>query len=828
MDASRFISSLRHDKDYAGQIVHVEELPRREAVFKDLSRPLDERVARVLRERGVQRLYSHQADAIEAVRAGRNVVVVTSTASGKTLCYHVPVLEAWLLDRETRALYLYPTKALAQDQLRGLVRFQELEPAFSFQAGTYDGDTPTATRKRLRDQGHLILSNPDMLHSGILPNHARWAEFFSNLKFVIIDEIHTYRGIFGSNVANVLRRLNRVCEHYGSRPQFICASATIANPGALAERLTGQPMSVVDRDGSPKGPKQIVFWNPPYTDAGHTERRSHNSEARALMVKLISERLPTITFVQTRVVAELLLRYCQEDLQRISPRLANAIKAYRSGYLPEERREIERRLFSGELLGVTSTNALELGIDVGSLDAAIVVGYPGTIASTWQQMGRAGRTTEESLAILIGRNNPIDQYLLNNTGYFFGRSFEEAIIDPENPFILVSHLRCAANELPVDRADEERFGKDAPSIMLVLEEAEEVTLVGDKWFWAGKGYPAADFGLRNMAENTYTIVDTTGPKNQVVGTVDEFGAFMLVHPQAIYLHEAETYFVKKLDLTQRIAYIEKVDSDYYTQAVTEEKIRITETETEKMWRVSKACFGDVTVTTAVIMFKKIKFYSSDSLGFGSLDLPLLELETTGLWLTPSAEVLKRVRELGRIPAEGMMGIANVLPHVIPLFIICDFMDIGTVLDSSNTGSPTVFVYDKYPGGLMFAEKAYEKLEEIMQACLRLISACGCDYGCPSCVGSPTRAWTVQAGALESVERIPDKEAALIILHAMLEIEPYVPRLPPLDVTGPASAQRRAEIAPLPANVECKVRKRIDALRKRRRPAGGDEAQGGGF
>jgi DEAD/DEAH box helicase domain-containing protein len=827
MNVDKFLKEIEHSRDYEKQIIHVQDIPAREAQYGELREPLNPQLEMGLRAQEIERLYSHQVTAIDAIREGKNVAVVTSTASGKTLCYNIPILEEVLRDESTRVLYLYPTKALAQDQLKKIFRYKEINPMFTFETGTYDGDTPTSTRKKLRDSGNLILSNPDMLHSGILPNHTKWSDFFANLKFVVIDEIHAYRGIFGSNVANVMKRLNRICAHYGSSPQFICCSATIGNPKELAEKISGHEMMLIDNDGSPKGPKKFVLWNPPFIDEGKTERRSPNSEARRLMVNLIRDRVQTITFVRARVLAELIYRYCQQDLERIRPSLANKIKAYRGGYLPEYRREIEQLLFSGELLGVTSTSALELGIDIGGLDACIIVGYPGTIASTWQQAGRAGRGDEEAIAILIGYNSPIDQYLMKHPKYLFGQSVENVVIDPDNPYIMVGHLRCAANELPITLEDEQMFGELAPALLELLEENQEVRLAGDKWHWTGTGYPAADFGIRDMAENNYTIVDTTND-NQVIGMLDEFSAFMTLHTQAIYMHEAETYFVQELNLTQKVAYVEKVNPDYYTQAVTETNIRVDETETERKLLQSNAYFGQVTVTSTTIMFRKIKFYSLDSIGFGNLDLPPQELNTSALWIMPPNSALNRVREYGRIPSEGLMGIGNALTGVIPLYVICDYTDIGPVVDSTNTGKPTLFIYDKYQGGLGFAEKSYQLLDQIMESCLELISSCPCEDGCPSCVGSPSRSWSYFDADSESRERIPDKEAALIILHDMLDKEPYVPK--PLSVERKMQAvrgnsveredatlpvRRTREIKRLPENVEAKIRKRVRALKNKR-------------
>lgn len=828
MNAAKFIDRLVSSRYYRDQIIHVEELPPREAVFGTLDRPVPQAIQSVLTEMGITNLYSHQVSAIDALRSGRDIVVVTSTASGKTLCYNIPVLETLLECPGMRALYMFPTKALAQDQLRGLSRFKNINPDLPIMAGTYDGDTPANMRKKLRDEGTIILTNPDMLHQGILPHHPAWSKFFANLRYVVIDEVHTYRGVFGSQVANVVRRLERICRIYGSRPQYVCCSATIANPKEHADRITGRDTLLVDNDGAPKGSKRFVFWNPPFIDDAKMERRSANAEAKDIMAELLKERIQTIAFVRARIVAELLYRYVQEDLQRFGPSLANCVKPYRGGYLPEERREIERQLFSGELLGVTSTNALELGIDVGSLDAAIIVGYPGTIASTWQQAGRAGRSKEESLAVLIGLNTPIDQYMMRHPDYFFGQNPENAIIDPHNPYVTIDHVRVAAYESPITGSDFEWFGEYLPSILEMLEDQKELRRAGNQWFWIGKGYPADDVKLRSMADDSYTIVDTTSD-NTVIGSICESSAFEEVYPEAIYLHDGESYYVDNLDLKQKVAYVKKTDTDYFTQSISERRVDIANAEEERSFRQSTLFFGDIAVMTQVFMFKKIKFFSRDSIGYGKIDLPQVTMETSSFWLVPPLETLKLVKDFGREPTEGMLGIANAASAVVPVFAMCDSMDIGTVVDASNTGVTTLFIYDRYPGGVGFAQKCYRDAEQILEACLELIQNCECDNGCPSCVGSPIPPSFINDPDLTSRGKIPDKEAALVLLHDLLGLEPYIPKKPRPDVLDLAGGARAAgglggqatgssqmpysvppmpEGKPLPINVEMRLRRRL--------------------
>ena len=819
MDFSKFLKQMRNGYEYSGQIAHIEEIPEREASFSDLEGGLHPEIASGLEAQGITELYQHQADAVSATRKGEHAVIVTSTASGKTLCYQIPTFERLLDNPDSTALYLFPTKALAQDQARGLVRFGQDREALQVVSGTYDGDTPPDLRRKLREEGQIILTNPDMLHQGILPNHPRWGRFFQQLKYVVIDEVHAYRGIFGSHVSNVIRRMRRICNHYGVSPQCICCSATIANPKEHAEALVGQPMTLVDKDGSPRGRRRFMFWNPPFLEGSTVDRRSPNTEARWWLTKLLQQRIQAIAFVRARTTAEVIYRHCQEDLARISPKLANSIRAYRGGYLPSERREIERQLFEGELLAVVSTNALELGIDIGGLDSALIVGYPGTIASMWQQAGRAGRNADESLVVYIAQNAPIDQFLMRTPGYFFGQSPEHATIDPQNPHISVGHLRCALRELPVHPQEGEVFGEFTGALLEILEEEGQARELEGKWYYAKSGYPAAEVSLRNMSDKTYTIIEDTENGPNVIGTLDEMSAFFQLHTHAVYMHNAQTYFVDKLDVDRKIANVAAKGLDYYTQAVDDTGIRVNETESELKWRVSDTCFGEVTVSTLVMMFKKVKFEDRDSIGWENLDLPEIKLDTTSCWVIPPREALRLCRDHGRVPTEGMKGIANVMAAVAPLFAMCDPADIGTTIDSSNNGRSTVFLYDRYPGGIGFAEKIHEMLEEVMTACWMVVSECDCEDGCPSCVGAPR---PPESGEDGTKETIPDKEAALMLLHALLEKEVYVPVRPRRVIeavaleNGAASNGEPVEpipVKPMPANVEAKIRRKVRGFRK---------------
>jgi DEAD/DEAH box helicase domain-containing protein len=775
VDAEFFLDALRQQRFFADQIVHVQTLAERPAVYRETADDLHPEVTRALKTVGVQYLYAHQAAAIDHVRRGDSVAIVTGTASGKTLCYVIPVAEMLLADPLATMLFVYPTKALAQDQLRGLEEFQD-ELGIDLLAGTYDGDTPQNQRRKIRDSGNIVLTNPDMLHQGILPQHARWNRFFTHLRYVVLDEVHAYRGVFGSHLANVMRRLGRICRHYGSQPQFICSSATIANPREHAECLCGVPMELVDQDGSPRGPKRFVLWNPPLLGRSARgggenwrqggERRGALGEAVEVMSALVQEGVQTIAFVRTRLAAELIFKDCRDRLRPVSRRLAESIHAYRGGYLPEERRAIERRLADQEILGVASTNALELGIDIGSLDACILVGYPGTVASLWQQAGRAGRGREESVVFLVAQNAPMDQFLMAHVDYLFAQNPEQAVIDPDNPHITVGHLQCAASELPLADDEVESFGPYAGAVLELLEEDEVVRHIDTSWYWASSEYPAAQVNLRNIAGPVYTIQDEAAGQ-RIIGTMDEISAMSQLHDHAVYLHGADTYFVDRLDLDQKIAFVQRRDLDYYTQAVTTSQIRIDEKEQEEELRGGILGYGDVTVTTSIPMFKKIRFHARDSLGFEQLELPPQLLETVAFWYAPPTALVAAMKKRRLLIGEALIGLANLLVEVAPLFVMCDTQDIGAVVDARNLGRDALFLHDRYPGGMGYALRCLERFEDLLRTMAEVVRHCGCEDGCPSCVGSavPASAMTDLDSAVRG--RIPDKQAALFLLDVLL-------------------------------------------------------------
>ncbi|HET7225698.1 MAG TPA: DEAD/DEAH box helicase [Candidatus Eisenbacteria bacterium] len=753
----------------AGALVHTHVLPERPARFGALDPALPAPLGEALAARGIERLYTHQAHAIGHLRAGRDTVVVTGTASGKSLCYHAPVLERLLGEPDATALYLFPTKALAQDQLKGLVRLAAGHPDVlrRLHAGVYDGDTPPPTRRTLRDTANVILSNPDMLHQGILPYHSRWARFLRDLRYVVVDEAHAYRGIFGSQVANVLRRLERIVRHYGGAYTTVLCSATIRNPQQLAESLTGRAIAVVDDDGSPRGEKRFAFWNPPFKDGTRVERRSSNVEGCALFSALLAEGAQALVFAKSRVSAELVYRYARERLERERPALADAIRPYRGGYLPEDRRAIEQALFSGELRGVISTNALELGVDIGGLDAVVMIGAAPTLASMWQQAGRAGRKANASLAILVAYHETVDQYLMRHPEYFFGRSPEAAILDPHNPYILARQLACAAYELPLSDADGPAFGPQLDDIVGALEQAGEARRIDGRTYWATSEFPAARVNLRTMSDNTYTIMNAAAG-NKVIGTVDAISGLELVYPEAIYLHEGGTWFVRELDLEQKAAYVEPREVDYYTQPVLDTNIRVRGAAREQTWRGERVTLGELTYSWQTVAMKKVKFHSLDAIGYHPLDLPRLTLDTTGFWFAPGERAWSAVARAGLNPVEGLQGVRNLFITLLAMLAMCDPMDLGGKIDSSNLGRPALFLFDRYPGGLGFAEQGWARLDELAAAARDHLLACECHDGCPACVGLPTL-WPAQQQDMDLAHAhpIPGKAAARLLLEHWL-------------------------------------------------------------
>jgi len=730
MNLEQMLDYFKSSEKMMNNITAWVELPAREAVYAEFPQFIDVRIREALERRGIRSLYSHQAAAIQAVHDGESIVVVTPTASGKTMCYNVPVLDAILKDEESRALFLFPTKALSQDQVSEL---HELitEAGVDVKTYTYDGDTPQSARKAIRQAGHIVVTNPDMLHSGILPHHTKWTKLFENLKFIVIDEIHHYRGVFGSHLANVIRRLKRICNFYGSNPQFICCSATIANPGELASRITGENVKLIDNNGAPSSEKHFIFYNPPLVNRELGIRRSSMLEAKSIAELLIRNGVQTIVFTRSRLNVEVLVTYLKEIFRGKSEG-DKRVRSYRGGYLPNLRREIEKGLREGSITGVVSTNALELGIDIGALEACIICGYPGTIASTWQQAGRAGRREGVSAAFLIASSSPLDQYIINHPDYFFGKSPENGLINPDNLVILYSHMKCAAFELPF--TDGEKFGVETTEeVLSFMEDARLVRHVGDRWYWMSDVFPADEISLRSASNENFIIIDISEPKPVVIGETDRFSAPMLLHEEAIYMHEGVQYQVEKLDFDDKKAYVRKVNVDYYTDANLAVDLKVIDVFREDNEKIVHRSCGEVSVSALVTMFKKIKLHTHENIGSGPVTLPETEMHTTSYWVS-LPEVLPGLSHTDL--QNGLLGLSNILANAAPIYLMCDPKDICVVhqVRATFTQRPTIYIYDNYPGGVGFSEKLYELHDELFETAEAMVSACGCEVGCPSCVG----------------------------------------------------------------------------------------------
>ncbi len=761
------------------------------ARFADYPDGLHPKLREVLVAAGYERLYTHQRAVYDAQAAGKSAVVVTPTASGKTLCYNLPVLDAILKDPDTRALYLFPTKALAQDQLANLYGLVEALGA-DIGTFTYDGDTPQDARKAIRARAHIVVTNPDMLHKGVLPHHTKWVKLLENLRYVVVDELHSYRGVFGSHVANVFRRLMRLCRFYGSEPQFLCSSATIGNPRELAENLLGREMELIDDNGAPRGEKYFAIYNPPVVNRQLGIRRSALNCARDVALSFLGKGLQTIVFAPSRLATEVLVTYLKQAIET-RPGSEGVIRGYRGGYLPLMRREIERGLRAGSVLGVVSTNALELGVDIGSLDVAVLLGYPGSVASAWQQAGRAGRRSGTSVAVLVANSTPLNQFMAKHPEYFFGAPVEQGRINPDNLQILLNHLKCAAFELPVS-ADESFGGEDLAELLRFLEEEGLLHSAGERWHWTSESYPADAVSLRSVSSDNFVVQDVTR-EPRIIAEVDFDSAPSMVHEKAIYMLEGRSFYVEMYDHKERRVHVREAEVDYYTDAIVSTKVRILDCFENQPVQHARRNHGEVHVTSQVVGFKKIKFHTHENVGAGELQMPENEMHTTSYWLTVPRELMQVLPYTGEERRDGVVALSYTLSQLAALFLLCDRRDLGVAIGDNGQGDaivergiarlwprqggpggageppqlgrgagfdpapredfePNVFIYDNYPGGMGLSQPLYRLHQRLLDESRALIEACPCSDGCPSCVGP--------AGEVGS----RGKEIALALLRAI--------------------------------------------------------------
>ncbi len=729
MPLDNVLDALRTDPELRSGFVEWRELPEREARYSPFPMGTDARLVAALASRGIEQLYTHQAEALAAASHRQNIVVVTPTASGKTLCYNLPVLQAMLADPEARALYLFPTKALAQDQmqeLHGLITALGV----AIRTFTYDGDTPGDARRKVREAGNVVVTNPDMLHTGILPHHTKWVKLFENLRFVVIDELHQYRGVFGSHVGNVIRRLRRVCKFYGSDPIFICCSATIANPRELAENIVRAPVLQIDNNGAPRGRKVVAIYNPPIVNRELGIRAGAVDAARAIASRLLQGGVQTIVFAPSRVRVELLLRYLRESLK---PRVGDPpkVEGYRSGYLPNERRAVERGLREGRVRGVVATNALELGVDIGGLDAAVLTGYPGTLASAWQQMGRAGRRNGPAFSVIVASSSPLNQYVAANPEYLFDTSPEAGLIDTENLLVRISHMKCAAFEVPFE--DGEEFGPQSAELFEMLADEGVLVRAGGRYHWMTEAFPAESVSLRSAAIDNFVVIEQ-GPKPRVIGEVDRPATPLLIHDEAIYMHGGQQYHVDKLDWHEKKAYVRKVDVDYYTDANLAVDLEVLESFERAPASGCDVDHGEVAVREVATIFKKIKLDTNENVGWGRISIPEESRHTTGYWLALNEECAAGFSR-GELQ-DGLWGMAHLLRNLAPIFLMCDPRDLQAVaqIRSPFTERPTLFLYENQPGGVGMSRRLFEIHSQLMRAALDVVLHCGCPAGCPGCVG----------------------------------------------------------------------------------------------
>ncbi|MEQ4573589.1 MAG: DEAD/DEAH box helicase [Gammaproteobacteria bacterium] len=750
--------SRRLERRYRDRITGSFTIPGREGRYAPIPDDVPAALKAALRARGIERLYSHQAEAWEATQRGEHVAIVTPTASGKSLCYTLPVVSA-AMQGDAKALYLFPTKALAQDQVAELLELNRAGD-LGVKAFTFDGDTPGDARQAIRLHGDIVVSNPDMLHQAILPHHTKWAQFFENLRYVVIDEIHTYRGVFGSHVTNVLRRLKRICAFYGAEPQFILCSATIGNPHAHAEVLVEQRVHAIVESGAPSGDKHVLLWNPPVVNPDLGLRASARSQSNRIARIAIKSGLKTLVFAQTRLMVEVLTKYLKYIFDH-DPRKPARIRAYRGGYLPTERREVERAMRAGDIDGIVSTSALELGVDIGALDVVILNGYPGSVAATWQRFGRAGRRRQPALGVLVASSQPLDQYVVRHPDFFADASPEHARIAPDQPLILFDHIRCAAFELPFLAG--EAFGPVDPAVFLeALAESGVVHQEGERWEWIADSYPANAVSLRSVADGNFVVVDRSDGKQQIIAEVDYSAAALTLYEGAIHMVQSTPYQVERLDWDGRKAYVTRTHVDYYTDSIDYTKLKVLDRFDGSAAGRGDSHHGEVHVVRRVAGYKKIRYYTHENIGYGPVNLPDQELHTTAVWWQlPQATLLREFADR-QAALDGFLGAAYALHIVATVAVMADARDLQkavgngdgawfAIADESGRGQvrgaereggvelqqsfvPTVYLYDNFPGGVGLSEPLWRRQAELVQRAGELVQRCDCRAGCPACVG----------------------------------------------------------------------------------------------
>jgi DEAD/DEAH box helicase domain-containing protein len=745
----------RYGERISGELV----MPPAEGCYEALPGDMHPALRSALEARGIRRLYSHQAEAWRTARAGRHLVIATPTASGKTLCYNMPVLDG-VLARRAKALYLFPTKALAQDQVAELSELNQAA-ALGLQAFTFDGDTPGDARKAVRTRGDIVVSNPDMLHQAILPHHTKWAQFFEALAFVVVDELHSYRGVFGSHVANVFRRLRRVCRFYGVEPRFIFASATIANPAELAERLIGEPVAPVTESGAPQGERRLFLWNPPVINPDLGIRASARSQTTRIARAATRLGLKSIVFARSRLMVEVITKYLKDVFDR-DPRKPPRVLAYRGGYLPSERRRSERAMRAGQVDTVVSTSALELGVDIGALDVAVLNGYPGTVAATWQRLGRAGRRQRTTLGVLVGTSDPLDQYIVRHPEFFLGASPEHARIHPDQLLILLDHVRCAAFELPF--CDGETFGgEDLGEMLSYLRDEGILQRQGERWYWIADSYPSNAVSLRSVAEGNFVVIDISDGGQKILAEVDYTSAPGTLYEGAIYMIQSQPFQVERLDWVGRKAFVRRTRADYYTDAIDYTRLKILARFEARETPRAVAAHGEVHLVRHYPGYKKIRYYTHDNVGFGNINLPDQEMHTTALWWQVDPAALDQAMPQRQQAIEGFLGAAYALHHVAALRSMAELRDLGravgdgegdwsAVLGPDGRGqlrggdnepgdadlvrrfAPTLFLYDNYPGGVGLSAPLFDEAALLVTHAERLVLDCPCTAGCPACIG----------------------------------------------------------------------------------------------